>query len=728
MLLTIDRNTFQQFWRVTSFFCLLLFLQTISPTLDVLSKEEGEREPRTMTALKIQFPPKIDGRLDDDCWKLAEPTTEFIQLFPDDGTPATEQTIIKVLYDNENLYFGIECLDSQPKNIDARLVPRDSDPYPGDLIGIVLDTFHDHQNAYCFWTNPRGIQMDFRSYNDFAQGWGGRDFSWDGVWRSAAQIKDTGWTVEVAIPFSTLRFPRKKEQIWGVNVQRYQKSKGEHSHWAPITRDDGGVLKVSKAGHLVGLEDLEQGLHLELLPYGTSSYNENLQGSAQKQDAGLDVKYGITSNLTTDLTINPDFGHIEGDEEQINLTRFELFLKEKRPFFMEGRNLFSPMNLFYTRRIRNPRFGANLTGKVGDYSIGLLTAQDEEEKANPVKRGSATALSTYGVFRLQRDIFKKSSIGIIGVGKEGTEGEYNRAFGMDMSLRPRQSELNLKFGKSFHEGIEGDDWFTSINAGYNTDRFQLGGGFEQTQPEFNVDKIGYRPHDAHVGEKEFRGHVGYGHLLRRFGIHNIWTRQEFRATKRTDDSEWGWSWDNAGIRIIFFGHHWIDLLHENWYFRWKQRGYRGDTFSLWYVLAGKPLFDDTSIRVSTGEQYDWEDDYFGSIKAFSITQRLKILDNLTLNYDAQIVWEYFPTGEFDEVKRVANVRLTYLPTRDIFIRVFAPINLTTRQYGVNALISYAYRPMSRFYLAYNERRSKDASFLSLVDRIIMAKISCLWNL
>jgi hypothetical protein len=259
----IDKNRWTVFQRVISLFSFLL----IFPIL------EAEETPRTMKAVKILSPPKIDGKLDDPCWKLAEPTSGFTQLRPDEGKPATEQTIVRVVYDEQNLYFGIECLDSQPQKIDARLIPRDSDPYPGDLIGIVLDTFHDHQNAYCFWTNPRGIQMDFRSYDDFAGGWGSRDFSWDGVWQSEAQITDKGWTIEVAIPFKTLRFPGDKKQIWGINIQRYQKAKGEDSSWAPITRDDRGVLKVSRAGHLAGLENLKQGLHIEFLPYGTSRYS-----------------------------------------------------------------------------------------------------------------------------------------------------------------------------------------------------------------------------------------------------------------------------------------------------------------------------------------------------------------------------------------------------------------------------------------------------------------------
>jgi len=715
MLLTINRGVLFISWRVL-FFCFLVLSRAI--TSNAFSKEEMKESPRVMTAVKIQLPPKIDGKLDDFCWKFAKSTTGFIQLRPDEGKPATEQTIVRVVYDNQNIYFGIECLDSQPKKIDTRLIPRDSDPYPGDLIGIVLDTFHDHQSAYCFWTNPRGIQMDFRSYDDFARGWGGRDLSWDGVWRSEAQITDKGWTVEIAIPFKTLRFPRDRKQIWGINIQRYQRIKGEDSNWAPITKDDGSVLKVSKAGHLVGLEDLKQGLHLEFLPYWTFRYNENSQKNTHEGDIGLDVKYGITSNLTTDLTINPDFGHIEGDEEQINLTRFELFLKEKRPFFIEGKNLFSPMNLFYTRRIRNPMFGANLTGKIGDYSIGFLTAQDREEKAN----------SIYGVFRVQRDILEKSSIGIIAVTQEGGEGKYNRAIGIDVHLRPGRSTLNLELAKSFNPNVKGDDWFTSIDGGYSTDRFWFGGGFEQTQPEFNVDKIGYHPHDPHIGEKELSGYVGYGHLLRKLGIYRISTSQRFSATKQTDDDKWGWSWNNASIRIRFYENHWISLWHEDWYFRWRQEGYRGDTFGLWYVLVGKPIFDDTHIRFWAGEQYDWGDDYFGNIRGFSISQRLKVLDNFAFDYDMRIVWEYFPTGELDEVKKVVNFRITYLPTREIFIRIFAPINLSAHQYSVNTLFSYTYSPMSKLYLAYNERSNNKVSGIKVVNRIIMVKFSYLWNL
>ncbi|HID94491.1 MAG TPA: hypothetical protein EYP53_00345 [Candidatus Latescibacteria bacterium] len=223
-------------------------------------------EHRTIIAAKVQNPPKIDGRLDDPCWKVAKPTSGFIQIHPDEGELATEQTFVRAVYDEHNLYFGIECLDTRPDRITARLMPRDSNFWPGDLITIVLDTFHDRQNCYGFQVNPRGIQRDFRSEGDGRGGWGGIDLAWDGLWWSEGRISESGWTVEVAIPFRTLRFPRKREQLWGINIQRYQSSRRENSDWSPITRADRGIIKVSKAGHLEGLKDIKPGLHLELLP------------------------------------------------------------------------------------------------------------------------------------------------------------------------------------------------------------------------------------------------------------------------------------------------------------------------------------------------------------------------------------------------------------------------------------------------------------------------------
>ncbi len=261
----------------------------------VLAVETSQAEQRTMIAVRVQNPPKIDGRLDDPCWREAVPTSDFVQMEPEEGELATEQTIVRAVYDSDNLYFGIECLDSQPDRIVARLVPRDSNFWPGDLIEIALDTFHDHQNCYCFCVNPRGVQRDYRSTGD-PSGWWGVDLAWDGLWYSAAHVDERGWTAEIAIPFKTLRFPSQGKQVWGINVHRYQASKREDSNWSFISRADGAFLKVSKAGELVGLEGIEPGLHIELLPYGTTRYERRTD--VLKGDMGLDFKYSIASDVT----------------------------------------------------------------------------------------------------------------------------------------------------------------------------------------------------------------------------------------------------------------------------------------------------------------------------------------------------------------------------------------------------------------------------------------------
>ncbi|OPX32269.1 MAG: hypothetical protein B1H40_02815 [Candidatus Latescibacteria bacterium 4484_181] len=443
-------------WRQISSSALLL--------ASLIAFSSGSAAPRQVTAVRVQQPPKIDGRLDDPCWKLARPASGFIQMDPDEGKPATEQTSFRVVYDQENLYIGIECLDSRPDKIVARLVPRDSNFWPGDVVGVVLDTFGDQQNCYGFAVNPKGVQRDYRSAEDGSRGWGGIDLAWDGLWYSAAQITDEGWTAELAIPFKTVRFSRKRSQLWGINLHRYQSSKREDSHWSFISRDDGSMLKVSKAGTLIGLEDITPGLHIKLLPYGTTKYERKTDN--WKADTGLNLKYGITSDFTLDVTLNPDFCHIEADEERINLTRFELFYEEKRPFFLERSELFTPMNLFYSRRIADPRFGVKLTGTSEGWSLGLLGAVDEEEGPDP----------TYGVIGLKRDILENSSLGIVGVAKQKTKDQWSRAVGLELGLRPGNSSLSLNLARSFNPGIKKEDWKASLWLGHFTDRFFINGG------------------------------------------------------------------------------------------------------------------------------------------------------------------------------------------------------------------------------------------------------------
>ncbi|MCD6166212.1 carbohydrate binding family 9 domain-containing protein [bacterium] len=670
---------------------------------------------KTMIAVRVQSPPKIDGKLDDPCWKLAIPTSDFIQMDPEEGKPATEQTIVRVVYDQNNLYFGIECLDSRPDKVVARLVPRDSNFWPGDLISIALDTFHDHQNCFVFQVNPLGIQRDLRSEGDGRWGWGGTDVAWDGLWWSKGRVTDKGWTVEIAIPFKTLRFPRKKEQIWGVNIQRYQSSKKEDSDWSFISRDDGGVIKISKAGHLLGLEEITPGLHLELLPYGTTRQTRKPEESRWERDAGLDFKYALTSNLVLDATLNPDFAHIEADEERINLTRFELFYREKRSFFMERSELFTPMNLFYSRRIINPKFGAKFTGKLGDWGLGFLTAVDKEEGPDP----------TYAVLRLQKDILKNSSIGILAVGKQKTEEDYSRALGTDLDLRWEKTTAHLELAKSFNPGITKDDWRALVRVRRFTDRFSIGSELEELRPEFNVEATGYYPHDPHVGERRLNGWLGLRFYPKKFGIRRIGYYPGIYTVKRTDDPKWGWYWGNISLEFQQENFNGLWFNHQNFHLRWQGKSYYGQTLGLSYDIQGQGFIRRAIIGTWMGDQYDWGDQYFGKIRLISLWAETRPRDNLSLDVDGRVVWEYYRSGKLDETKKVVNFRVTYFPTRDLFIRVFLPVNPGTGMYTVNALLSWEYRPLSRFYIAFNERREKG---MGLVDRIIVAKVSYLWNL
>ena len=257
---------------------------------------------KTAVATRTDTPPVVDGHLTDRCWDLAVPTTDFILLDPVEGAPAANQTVVKILYTADQLYIGLFMADSNAENIDARVVPRDGRFAPRDLIGILLDTQHDHRNAYGFYINPYGIQHDFQMTDDGAKGYRGNNKGWDGVWRAEAAVLDSGWSAEVAIAFSTLSFAAGDDMVWGFNLERLAITGRERSHWAAIYQEDGSVLRVSKAGHLVGLRGIDPGLRLELLPYAASGVDRT-----RADWRGRDGRRGIGREIRRRCEC--DFGH-----------------------------------------------------------------------------------------------------------------------------------------------------------------------------------------------------------------------------------------------------------------------------------------------------------------------------------------------------------------------------------------------------------------------------------
>jgi hypothetical protein len=408
----------------------------------------GVREVRTAR------PPVIDGRLTEEEWASASPAADFTQRDPDEGMPATERTEVRVLYDDTAIYVGARMFDGEPALISRRLSSRDGDP-DADRLTIYLDPMRDKVTGAIFRVSASNVQQDAVLYND--TWW---DTTWDAVWQSQVAIDDDGWTAEVRIPLSQLRFAQRERQTWGINFERFIRRKNEYSWLEMVPKNQTGT--ASRMLELTGLDGLHPLRHVELLPYvaGRAEFvapsaagNPFNDGSRAFGAAGLDAKWGVTSNLTVSATVNPDFGQVEVDPAVVNLTAFETFFQEKRPFFLEGSQIFnnygrtgandywgfnnSEPQIFYSRRIgRAPQLtasgdyvdapsattilgAAKLTGKTaGRWSLGLLQAVTGEETARTSSGGLmgrevVEPLTSYTVARVQRDVGQRSGVGLI---------------------------------------------------------------------------------------------------------------------------------------------------------------------------------------------------------------------------------------------------------------------------------------------------------------------------
>ena len=297
---------------------------------------ETARLARTLPAVRAAGPITVDGALNEPDWGRAPVANGFIQNDPREGEPASEDTEVRVLYDANNLYIGVLAHDRQPEEILTSELSKDFNRQSGDDFEIILDTFHDERNGYMFATNARGAKWDAQMINE------GREINenWDALWDVRARIMETGWYAEIAIPFRTLRFSSAEAQTWGINFQRRIRRRNEDSFWAPLPRIY-DLQRVSMAGTLEGLQSVRPGNDLRLKPYLLGSAGKSTVATVGNDaNAGFDVKYGVTSGLTWDFTINTDFSQVEADEQQVNLTRFSLFFPEKRDFFLENSGIF----------------------------------------------------------------------------------------------------------------------------------------------------------------------------------------------------------------------------------------------------------------------------------------------------------------------------------------------------------------------------------------------------
>ena len=408
---------------------------------------------QTARPLVTQVAPTIDGRLDDPMWIDALRITEFTQLAPLEGAPATEKTEVYITYDSVNIYFGFYAYYSNPNSIRANRADRDRVP-GDDTFSVYFDPFLDQQRAYVFKVNAYGVQSD-AILSARSSGGGGAprgffgpprgDRSWDALFTTAGQMVDDGFTAEMAIPFKSLRYPQRAISTphqWGLQIARVMRGKNETVVWSPVSRGIAGFLP--QMGVLEGMTGLSTSRNIEILPTFTALKFGSLDGRGSfvdntQPEGGVNFKYGVTSNLIADLTFNPDFSQIESDRPQIEVNqRFALFYPELRPFFLEGAEIFQfrgPINLVHTRTIIDPRYGAKLTGKAGNTTIGVMYTNDEapgnlDDSDDP---GFGHSAQTF-VGRMRYDLYSESYVGMIFTAREFLDSS-NQVGGIDSNFR-----------------------------------------------------------------------------------------------------------------------------------------------------------------------------------------------------------------------------------------------------------------------------------------------------
>ena len=523
--------------------CALACAASVSPVAatSLIDPIEADAAPAQLRAVRIPdggTPPTLDGRVDEAVWRTVEPHSTFTQTDPIEGAPASERTEVRVLFDRTTLYIGVICFDSDPSKIVVSQNRRDADLTETDAIILVLDTFNDSQNAFVFGTNAIGIEYDGQvsgegqtsgilapqSVTGSTQRGGISSFNpnWDGDWKVKASITERGWEAEFAIPFKTLRYPTGMDRTWGFNVKRNIRRKNEQVYLAPIQRGF-DIFRISAAAKLSGL-DLEPRHDLKITPYVLGSVNKDYTVAANQvtsrvnpfdgdRNVGVDVKWGVRPNLTADFTVNTDFAQVEADDEQVNLTRFDLFFPEKRPFFLENASVFQfgapqQVDLFFSRRIGLSATGASglpidiicggrLSGKVGSYNIGALDLQTDSA-TDPQTGGLITEANNFSVLRVQHEV-GRSMVGAIFINRQGTgqyaaPDDYNRAYGVDANLQvSRNGKLFLyEAGTTSPAAKGGTDHSERIFYNYADNLWQIAGGYSRVGDNFNPE-VGYLP-------------------------------------------------------------------------------------------------------------------------------------------------------------------------------------------------------------------------------------------
>ena len=617
------------------------------------------RESFTLQAVKASVSPDIDGVIGDSEWRDASRAGDFIQLTPNRGDPSPLRTIVYVQYDDEYLYVAFQAHDPEP--LMGQMTERDSPLWQDDSVEIYIDTFHDARSGYFFMTNVLGTQLDGRIAEDGTS----NDQTWDAPWDSATLRTDYGYAAEVSIPFRSLQYEAGNNVTWGINFGRSRRRSLDHSYWSgPVDH----WARMSQAGDLVGLDVQQQSRRHQFIPY---ALGQTQQRQAAEGAFGVDLRYALTPQTSAYATVNPDFATIEADQEEINLSRFELSLTEKRQFFLEGQELFNQrIQTFYSRRIGDISVGGKALGRQNGWTFAMLSTQGD------IDAGRAT----YSVARVQRDVSSRSNVGLL-FANRGHAGLQQGSVGLDANLF-----LSSTFGvtgqliKSYGQQKAGTLAFfarpsyDSSTAHAHVQYTHLGDGFAD-----NVNALGFirddnrREIDSNVRKTVWIDSGALERIVYSSTYNVYWAARA--ATLR--------SWQADHSATVDWRNRWTTGVSHTEEFKQFEKDFRNRKTGA-EIGFNTRSFESITAGFSAGRNFD------SDFRLWTTAAAYKVTDALSAEYEVQRLALDPDPG--DENTWIHVIRANQFFTRDLFLRVFLQTNSAIDRRNVQAVFVHRYRP------------------------------------
>jgi Domain of unknown function (DUF5916)/Carbohydrate family 9 binding domain-like len=611
-------------------------------------------------AVSAAKPPVIDGTIDEDEWRGAPVVSCFVQFEPRRGEPSTVRTEALVLYDAGHLYVAFRAWDSEP--LTAQLTQRDADLFGDDSVIVLLDSYGDRQSAYYFQTNVLGTQADGRIVDDGRQA----DGNWDAPWRSAAKRTEVGWTAEFAIPLTSIKYAAGENRWWGINFGRSRRRTLEFSTWAgPLDNR----ARVSQSGSLTGLTVAAPAQRQQIIPYGLSRVQ---QGASPDWQAGIDARYALTPQTAAYATVNPDFATIEADQEQINLTRFEVSLREKRQFFLEGQELFGQrIRTFYSRRIADIMAGGKVLGKQGPWTMAFLSAESD-----PI---ATSGRANYTVGRVQRDVLGRSNVALT-TANRNLGGVNQGSVGVD---------ANLFFTKTFNLTAQAVKSWGLFSRG--TEAFYVRPAYDSPTGHFHVRY-------SHLGDRVAENVNAIGFIAdddRRevdSAAEKTWWIRRGTVEQVAYGSNYNIYWSQKGVlrswqvdesMEVQFRNRWSTEVQYTEEFKRFEKDFRNRQVGF---QVGYNTREYQSVRVG----YEFGRNFDADFQLWTASAKYKVTGALSAEYELQRLW-LDPDPE-DESTWIHVIQANQFFTKDLFLRLFFQTNSAIDRRNVQAVFVWRYRP------------------------------------